>query len=481
MKVLHVCSEAYPLVKTGGLADVTAALPLAQCDLGMDAQILLPAYPGVRQMLPNVQTAIPIGDPMGFGEARLIRGRMPDSGVPVWLVDCPPLFKREGGPYADRAGVEWPDNAQRFALLGYAAALVAEAGAIVGWQPEVVHAHDWQAALAPAYLSFWQNRRCGTVFTIHNIQYQGRFAHPLLEVLRLPPHSFNLYGLELYGDLSFLKAGVYYSAKLTTVSPTYSQEIQTPAFGNGLEGLLDSREADLTAILNGVDYRLWDPGRDPWIVRQYGAENLENKAVNKTALQEELGLELRVGAPLFCLVGRFVEQKGYDLVLGALGQILECGGQLVALGTEDDPRLVEAFRGAAAAHPGRVVLAVGFNEPLTHRVLAGSDIFLAPSRFEPCGMAQMYGQRYGTLPIVRRTGGLVDTVTDLSDRENGTGFIFDWIESEDLGACIRRAVGLREDHVAWERARKRAMARDFGWENTARRYRDLYLSVTNRA
>lgn len=470
-----VSSEAFPLVKTGGLADVCGALARTLAERGHDVRLMLPAYRGVPR-LANAEPALSLGDPLGTGPTALLRGRLPDTDVEVWLVDNPGLFDRPGGPYLDATGSDWPDNDQRFALLGRAAAIVAIAGNALGWSPQVVHAHDWQAGLVPAHLAWWGGQHPPTVFTVHNLHFAGRFAPKALPALGLPPQAFSMYGLELYGSISFLKAGLYYADRLTTVSPRYAEEIQTPLGGEGLHGLLSARRAHLHGILNGIDRAQWNPRTDPHLVARYGTEDLSTKAENKSALQAELGLNADPAAALLGLVGRLTWQKGIDLVLEALPFVLRRGGQLAVLGS-GEAALEAALREAATRFPGRVAFRQGYDEPLSHRMIAGSDIFLVPSRFEPCGLTQMYAMSYGTPPLVRRTGGLADTVHDARADLEGEGFVFVDPSTPALVATLERALDAFADGQRWRGIQRCGMRRDFGWDHSAARYEALYDDV----
>jgi starch synthase len=475
MNVLFVVSEAFPLVKTGGLGDVAGALSVALARHGADVRLLVPGYPEAIDKLTSRRQAIAIGDSLGAGPAKLQPGRMPGGEVETWLIDCPELYDRKGGPYTDTEGEPWSDNHLRFAMLGRAAALIGIAGGFLGWQPDIVHANDWQAGLAPAYLVQWAGRRTPTVFTIHNYHYQGIFDADIVPSVGLRQESFTPNGVEYFGSVSYLKAGMTYSDRINTVSPTYAREIQTPLYGNGLEGVASARSGDLTGILNGIDDETWNPATDPALVATFGPDKMSGKAACKTALQKEMGLRPDAGCPLIGIVSRFVPQKGLDLVAEAIPALLEIGVQLVVLGTGEAP-LEKAFRDAAAARPGSVATRIGHFEDLSHRIFAGADMLLVPSRFEPCGLTQMYAMRYGTIPVVRRTGGLADTVTDAAGAD-GTGFLFDAPSAEALIAAVRAALVRYRDDEAWNALRRRAMTRDFGWAQRAKAYLDLYDSV----
>ena len=480
MRALFVSSEVYPLVKTGGLADVSGALPPALATLGVDCQILMPGYPEALDKAEGKSDAVGLGDPFGAGEARLVEARLPGSGLPLWLIDCPALYRRPGGPYQDDSGQDWPDNPVRFALLGWTAARMAQANSPAGWRAELVHAHDWQAGLAPAYLRDWGEDRVATIMTIHNLAYQGLFPSAVLPALRLPWSMYTPEGLEFWNHVSFLKAGLVYADRLTTVSPTYAREIQTAAAGCGLEGLLAWRSRDLVGILNGTDFQVWDPVADPWIEKPFPPGDLAGKIINKRALQRLAGLDPRPDAPLFAVISRLNEHKGMDLVLGVLPALLAQGGQFVLLGTGD--RVIEDnFRAAARAHPGAIAVTIGYHEPMAHQIQAGADVLLMPSRTEPCGLTQLYAYRYGTLPLVHRTGGLADTVIDATYDSllggTATGFVFDEPTPPALQWCVERAIALYRQPDQWRRMRLAAAAQDFGWHRSARRYRDLYQEL----
>jgi len=479
MRVLLAASEAYPLIKTGGLADVAGALPAALSELNIDARIVLPGYPQALDTARLKGQSIAVGDVLGMGPTRLIPGETPDSGRPVWLVDNPRLFDRPGGPYQLPDGREHPDNHARFALLSRVAALLAVGEAVPDWAADVVHANDWQTGLVPAYLKLAGRTAPKSCFTIHNLHFQGVFDPAILAQIGVPARAFAIDGVEFHGSVSYLKAGLYYADRLTTVSPTYAWEITTPEGGRGLHGLLDLRAVagELKGILNGVDYALWDPRHDSLIETPYGPTDVEaGKRANKAALQRELGLDAEAGAPLLGVVSRFSDQKGIDLVADAAVHLIDSGAQLVVQGSGDAG--LEARIGAlSGAYPGRVAVRIGYDEPMAHRIQAASDIFLVPSRFEPCGLTQLYALRYGALPLVRRTGGLADTVRDLSQDETGTGFVFDAPSTEGLLSAFHRALGLWRRPEAWHAARLRAMAEDFGWQRAAEAYASLYRDM----
>ena len=476
MRALYVTSEIFPLTKTGGLADVSAALPSALRQLGIDVRVLLPGYKQALERAPNLTQVAYFGDFLGCGETRLLETRLPKSQVPVWLVDCPDLFDRPGGPYQDEHGEEWQDNALRFSLLNHVAAAIAnQTGA--EWRPDIIHANDWHAGLIPLLLS--ERTKVPTVFTIHNLAYQGLFDLSQCESLGLSSAGFR--HLEFYGRMSFLKCGISASDAVTTVSPTYASEILSAEHGCGLDGLLRERASSLSGILNGADYGLWDPGIDPHLPRNYTARSLGSKKACKRAIQAELGLEGKPDAPLFAYMSRLAHQKMPDVVLESLPHLLDDGAQF-ALVAEGDGTYQDAFCRLAERYPGRAAVHIGYDEGKAHRLLAGADMLIHPSRFEPCGLVPMYAMRYGTLPIVRNSGGLADSVVDASPeyraRPPGTGFVFENSDSTDLLACVHRALDCYRQPIWWHRLQVNAMKQDFSWDRAARSYADLYHSLT---
>jgi starch synthase len=492
MRVLSVAAELYPLIKTGGLADVAGALPDVLAASGIEMRSLLPAYPVVLEATaddgPGVVTAELADLPGGPGHLR----RVDHRGLAVYLLEAPALFARPGNPYTAPNGADWPDNGLRFGALAWAGAALAW-GADPDWRPAVVHAHDWQAGLLPAYLALdagpaaragpggAAGSRPKTVMTVHNLAFQGQFPPALLAPLGLPAAAFTTAGLEYYGGLGFLKAGLYYADALTTVSPTYAMEIQTVEHGMGLDGLLRARAADLSGIVNGIDEVVWNPATDPHLVAGYDAERLEAKALNKQALQERLGLERDPSALLACVVSRLTHQKGMDLLLKAVPGFLDRGGQLAVLGA-GAPVLEAAFTDLAAARRHRVGCVLGHGEPLSHLFQGGSDAILVPSRFEPCGLTQLYGLRYGTLPIVARTGGLADTVIDANHaalaKGVATGLQFAPVTVRALGLALERALALFADPPTWRAMQRAAMGQPVGWQVSAARYAALYRRLS---
>jgi starch synthase len=481
LRVLHVAAELFPWVRTGGLGDVIAALPPALIDIGIDARVVLPGFAGFVDAF-DMGQSIRLRTPFALERVRVARALVPGSGVEAYIVDDPALYDRPGTPYTAPDGRDWSDNHRRFALLGWVAAALAQ-GADPTWRPDILHCHDWHAGLAPAYL-----RAAGaavpSVFTVHNLAYQGFFSAELFPDLALPAGFFAIDGVEFYGGLSFLKAGLFYADRLTTVSPTYAREIQTPAFGWGLDGLLRARADVLTGILNGVDPKIWSPDNDPLLPLRYDVDDAAaGKAAAKAALERRFGLAEPAGAPLFGAVTRLTPQKGFDLLLAALPGFVALGGRLVLLG-DGDADLESGFAAAAATYPGRIGVAFGYDEALSHLILAGSDTIVMPSRFEPCGLTQLYALRYGALPVVRRTGGLADTVVDANAATlaagSATGFAFEGETPEALLAALQRAVALHRDRASWQRMMHQAMTRDFSWEAAAREYVALYQLALSR-
>jgi starch synthase len=482
MRVLHVCAELYPWVKSGGLGDVAAGLPPALTALGADVRLLLPGFSGFLDAFPDIGDAARMVTPFAPERVRVALARLPGTEQMAYLVDHPPFFDRPGNPYAGPDGGDWPDNHRRFGLFGWVAAALAR-GADSGWRPDILHCHDWHAGLAPAYLAALPPPEGPTpvVFTIHNIAYRGLFAPGIFPELALPPGFFSVNGVEFYGQVSFIKAGLFYADRLTTVSPTYAREIQTPAFGWGLDGLLGSRAAALTGILNGVDYRIWDPQNDANLPQGYSLKDAAaGKQAAKAAVQRRLGLEPRADIPLFGAVSRLTPQKGLDLLLVA-PDLAAGGAQQLALLGSGDADLERGFAAMAQSHQGSVGVELGYDEALSHLIIGGADVLVMPSRFEPGGLTQLYALRYGTLPLVRRVGGLADTVVgaDALSLADGTatGFTFDVESPAALGSAIERAAVLFRQRAIWRQMIRRAMTRDFSWVAAARQYLALYREL----
>ena len=487
MRILQVCAEIFPFLKTGGLADVTAALPPALAQLGDDTRVLVPGFASIVDALRAPQVVAEPPWRFGAASVRVLRGELGTSGITAYVIDAPDFYRREGGPYADAKQVAFGDNHLRFALLGWLGAQLAQ-GLDANWRAQVVHAHDWHAGLAPAYLraadQTHHEHHAGSVFTIHNLAYQGNFAPHHFGEVGLPPHFWGVNGVEYHGQLGFMKAGLYFADRLTTVSPTYAKEIQTVEQGMGLDGLLRARAADSSGILNGVDDAVWSPASDALIEARYSAGDLAGKTVCKAALQRDAGLEVAPERPLLCIVSRITSQKGLHLVLEALPHMVAAGAQFALLGS-GDAAMESAFRDAAIARPDAISVRLGYDEPYAHRLVAGSDIIMVPSLFEPCGLTQLYGLKYGTLPLVRRVGGLADTVVDTTLEHlvdgTATGFTFDGFDSASLVHAMRQALALYRRPDDWRAVQRQAMAQRFDWARAAQAYHELYLQVVPAA
>ena len=480
MNVLSVASECVPFVKTGGLADVVGALPGALAPLGVEVRVLVPGYPPVRAALPEDAECHELARLPG-GKARLLTGRA--AGIDVMVLDSPRLFDRPGNPYLGPDGRDWPDNHLRYGALCRLAARIAVDG-LSGWQPDLVHLHDWQAGLAALWLKLGRRVSPPSLLTIHNIAFQGLFPREAMAPLGLPEAGFRPDGFEYFGQLGFLKAGLVYADRISTVSPTYARELMRPEFGMGLEGVIDSRRAALSGILNGIDVEAWNPESDPHIAARYCAANPAGKAGNRVALVRRLALHAAREGPLFCVVSRLTRQKGLDLLLEVLPRLLARGASLALLGS-GDAELESAFRTAADDNPGRVGVVIGWDEPLSHLMQAGADAIVVPSRFEPCGLTQLYGLRYGTLPVVARTGGLADTVIDANDAALragvATGFHFAPGSPAPLADALDRVCDVFADGESWSAMVRRAMRHPVGWGASAEAYARLYAELTESA
>ena len=471
LRVLQVAAEVFPLVKTGGLADVVAALPPALAAQGADVRLLLPGLPPVLDAVQAARTLLPLGPVFGAAHGAIVLARMPGSALPVYVLDLPYLYRRGGGPYADAAGRDWPDNLARFAALGWAAAHLGFGELDADWAPQLMHAHDWHAAMSCAYLAAHPPTPVASVFTIHNLAYQGVFPREDAPQLGLSSRFMTPQGIEYHGQICFMKAGLKFADRVSTVSPTYAREIASPEYGAGLDGVIRSRGADVAGILNGIDTEVWDPARDPALAAPYDRDAPEGKAVAKSVLQHECGLVADAHAPLLALVSRLTGQKGLDLVLAALPALLREGAQLVVQGS-GDAALEQAFVEAAQAYPRSVSVFTGYDEARAHRVIAGADLMLVPSRFEPCGLTQLYALRYGTLPLVRRVGGLADTVD-----EGRTGFLFDEPSALALQGAFERALQAWRDPPRWRSMMRAGMVQELSWDGPARAYLALYAEA----
>ena len=477
MRLLFVTSEIYPLIKTGGLADVSGALPIALSKLGVDIQILLPAYRGIM-----AQCASPkrLGTLQPFADIHctLYQTTLPGTDIPLLLIEQETLYDREGGPYHHPQLGEWQDNPLRFGLLSKVAAMLSLPNSLQTWQPDVVHCNDWQAGLTPYYLK-QMHSQARSVLSIHNLAFQGNF-HPDWRIqLGLDDHDYQMQGYEFYGQLSFMKAGLFYADALSTVSPTYASEIQTDAFGFGFQGLLQHRAQDLTGILNGIDTEEWNPETDHYLFTHYSMDTLGNKQAVKLALQQELGLVENTQAPLLGVVSRLTYQKGLDMLPDIAHALLQQGCQLAVLGS-GEAALEQQFKQLMQQYPGQVSVTIGYHEALSHRIMAGTDIFVMPSRFEPCGLNQMYGLRYGTIPVVANTGGLADSVTGGEiDEVRGvpadmTGFVLAEKNASTLLVTLHKAISAYANFGHWQQLQIQAMRHDVSWKNSAIQYLKLY-------
>jgi starch synthase len=480
LRLLFVTSEIFPLIKTGGLADVSGALPAALSKAGLDIQILLPAY---RGMLAQCESPRLLGSLQPFDALRcdIYQSTLPGTSIPLLLIDCPALYDRDGGPYHHPLHGEWQDNPLRFGLLSKVAAMLSVANMLQPWQPDLVHCNDWQSGLTPYYLRQLASP-AKSVFSIHNLAFQGNFHADWRHRLLLSEQDFQPAGYEFYGHLSFMKAGLYYADALSTVSPTYAKEIQTEQFGFGFQGLLQHRAHDLTGILNGIDTDVWDPATDPYLPVHYTSKTLASKQQVKQALQTELHLQPRAASPLLGVVSRLTHQKGLDMLVEIAHELLASGCQLAVLGS-GEPALEQQYLALMQQYPGQVAVTIGYNEPLSHRIMAGTDIFVMPSRFEPCGLNQMYGLRYGTIPLVANTGGLADSVKGGALMADGslpatmTGLVMPENNPATLLVTLKQAVLIYANSGQWQQLQKQAMQQDVSWETSAKHYLDLYQSL----
>ncbi|MCP3668250.1 MAG: glycogen synthase GlgA [Gammaproteobacteria bacterium] len=482
LKILFAASEATPLIKTGGLADIAGSLPLALKRFGHDIRVVLPAYPEAVENTGALKLCAEMNIKGSRESVRIFEGRLKND-IPLYLVDAQALFDRPGRPYTDDQGLDWPDNPQRFTLFCRTIVNISLNQATLDWKPDLVHCNDWQTGLVPALLASEANRP-STLFTIHNLAYQGIYNQATFQQLELPESLWSVDGLEFHDNLSFIKGGLSFADKVNTVSPTYAREILTPEFGYGLEGLLKHRESDLSGILNGIDYQVWDPANDPHINQPFDALTFELKKVNKLKLQNEIGLPEDDGVLLFGHIGRMVEQKGVDLILDILpGLMGKESVQLVMLGSGDS-KLEQKLEKIAARYPQKVAARVGYDEGLAHRIEAACDCFLMPSRFEPCGLNQLYSLRYGSVPLVTDTGGLADTVSDASPKNllsnSATGFVLDSASVGSLWQAMERAIEFYfRPNIFWQKLAVNGMKQDYSWSHSAMEYVKLYQAALN--
>jgi starch synthase len=477
MKVLSVASEVFPLIKTGGLADVAGALPAALAKQGVNVITLMPGYPAVMKALESFDVAY-TSDSLFGGAARLLRGKA--KGLDLFVLDAPHLYDRRGNPYLGPDGKDWPDNSRRFAALSLIAAEIGR-GLVADFLPDIIHAHDWQAGLVPAYVRYGGGPK--TVITVHNLAFQGHFPASIFGTLGLPPVAFGIEGVEYFGGVGYLKAGLQCADAITTVSPTYAREILTVEDGMGLDGLLRVRSNVVHGIVNGIDTDIWNPSNDSNIKQSYSAKQLAKRAENKSAIEKRFSLESGDGL-LYCIVSRLTLQKGMDLVAAALPRLIELGGRLAILGS-GDAALEGSLKKATVHYPGRVGIATTYDEPLSHLLQAGSDAILIPSRFEPCGLTQLYGLHYGCVPVVARVGGLADTIIDANDAALSAGVAsgiqFSPVTLEALEHALQRTAMLYTDKVAWASLQLAGMKADVSWTRSAARYADLYRSLLKAA
>ncbi|MCC5859657.1 MAG: glycogen synthase GlgA [Ectothiorhodospiraceae bacterium] len=475
LKILFVAAEMAPLVKVGGLGDVLGALPVALAARGHDARVLLPAYDPVMTRKARVITLLP------DGSGRLLEYRASAVSVPVWLLETPGFLRRGGRPYLTRAGTPWADNPLQFGRLGRVAADIANGRLVDAWQPEVLHANDWHTGLAPVWMHL-ENCPAASVFTVHNLGYIGRFPADILSRLGLPPSMNHPDALEFYGDIAYMKGGLGFADQFTTVSPRYAEEIQTPAFGSGLDGLVRARSDRLTGILNGIDPEAWNPATDPALENHFDAVRLDGKRDERDRLLHGLGLDPVTDSPtpVLAWVGRLTAQKGADLLVEALPGLMERSVRLVVLGSGDRDT-EQTLVGAARRWPDKLVVHLTFDEVLAHRIYAGADMLLMPSRFEPCGLAQMYAMRYGTIPLVTPVGGLVDTVIDMGDgappEKGGCGFHLAGADAPALLEGVDRAIGAFRQPGYWRTLVRNAMTRRFDWNSSAAAYERVYQAA----
>jgi starch synthase len=475
IEVLSVASEIYPLVKTGGLADVTGALPGALAPLGVSVRTLVPGYPAVTGRLETGRVVAEMPD-FFDGSARMIAGRT--GALDLIVLDAPHLYDRPGNPYLGPDGQNWADNWKRFAALSFAAYELGR-GMVDGYRPQLLHCHDWQAGLVPAYVKYNAPTPVKTVVTVHNIAFQGHFGWENFSALRLDFRAASEGAIEYFGGIGYLKAGLQCADALTTVSPTYAHEIRTAGYGMGLEGLLQNRAKDLHGILNGIDAGGWDPARDEALAQTYSANSMHLRELNRVALNERFALDDSAG-PLFGVVSRLTWQKGMDMLVDCADRLVEMGGKLCAVGS-GDPEIENGLKGAAMRHPGKVGFIQGYDEALAHLIQGGADVMVVPSRFEPCGLTQLYGLRYGCVPLVSRVGGLADTVIDANEAavEAGvaTGVVFAPANEEALSEGIRRTVQLFARDKIWKKMQRRGMKSEVSWETSAEKYADLYANL----
>jgi len=482
MKVLFVSSEVFPLIKTGGLADVSGSLPTALQGLGVDIRILVPGYPAVLAALKDLKTIAWLDYLPHIDQAELQLGTIESTQIQVLVIKAPDIYERDGGPYADAQGLEWHDNPVRFGVLSKVAAILAsDHSPLNDWQPNIVHCNDWQTGLTPAYMKLTEHARAKSIISLHNMAFQGCYPPHWVTSLGLPSANFTIEGFEYHNQLSFLKAGIFYADAISTVSPRYAQEIQTTAFGFGLEGLLSKRGHEIKGILNGIETDEWNPATDQYLTKHYSATKLAGKKQVKKALQQQLGLDIDADAPLLGVVSRLTHQKGLDMLLPHLQSLINQGCQFALLGG-GETALESAFLEIAAQNPNRASVTIGYNESLSHQIMAGCDMFVMPSRFEPCGLNQLYGLAYGTPPIVNATGGLADSIIDADAthlaNKTANGFVMVEASADGLIASIQRALDMfRTEPKVWKQLQTTGMSQDLSWGKSAQEYLALYQTL----
>ena len=481
MRVLFVSSEVFPLIKTGGLADVSGALPAALQGSGIDVKCLIPGYSAVLEKVEN-KSFLGTLEVFNNISCELISGKIPNTKVEVIIVKHAGLYERDGGPYTHPKGHDWSDNPMRFGVLSKVASLLSIYQSFWDWVPDIVHCNDWQTGLAPYYMRQQGITDAKSLLSIHNIAFQGNFEQHWVKSLELSPQDFQIDGYEFYQQVSFLKAGIFYADQLSTVSPTYALEIQTETFGFGLQGLLQLRSADITGILNGIDTDEWNPEADPYLPFTYSKSKLAGKSKVKTALQQQLHLTTQKDVPLLGIVSRLTHQKGLDILIECMPELIQLGCQFAILGGGE--KSFEAqFLAYAEQYPNQVSATIGYNEPLSHLVMAGVDIFIMPSRFEPCGLNQLYGLRYGTPPVVSNTGGLADSICHTNDEtiknNTATGFVIQNVNKMSLLVTISEALSIWKDQKTWKKIQKNGMQKDIGWKHSANAYIALYEKLLN--
>jgi len=476
MRILFAASEIYPLIKTGGLADVAGALPVALRAKGHDVKLIMPAYKGILEKVEPIHKKTNLGNPFGVGDLILLETRIIENDTPIFLLQCQALFERDAGPYVDQDGIDYSDNHLRFGAFSWAIAMLAQHGHLIGWQADILHLNDWQTGFAAAYLKSWKMNHIPIITTVHNLRYNGSFEMNRFPDMRLSGELLSIHGLEFYGRFSGLKAGLVYADAITTVSPTYAKEILTSDYGDGLDGMLRAMRYKLHGILNGVDYEQWSPEKDKLIKQAYGVDSLENKLTNKLALLKENNLSEDPSKLVFGVVSRLTEQKGLDLVLEAIPSLLQKGCRLIVLGS-GDKALESAYLELQQRYPEQVSIRIGYDEAYSHRLQAGVDALLIPSRFEPCGLTQLYALKYGTLPLVRKTGGLADSVFE--EGEHANGFVFEHANQAALSDALLRSLACFEDIHAWREKQRNAMAYDFSWEGTTEKWEQVYRGLLN--